>query len=131
MHAGKGDRLPYNVGLSLDYGPIKGPESVRDNLELQLMNELQAARCFGDVDRFDPERSAEFDLRLVVTVTSGLGGEFPAGYPVAVVTRVIRNPQEPFAEVSARPIAALNQIRELMLIWNETADPESEAHNDE
>ena len=64
-------------------------------------------------------------------VTSGLGGEFPAGYPVAVVTKVIRNPQEPFAEVSARPIAALNQIRELMLIWNETADPESEDHIDE
>ena len=64
-------------------------------------------------------------------VTSGLGGEFPAGYPVAVVTKVIRNPQEPFAEVSAKPVAALNQIRELMLIWNETADANREDGNDE
>jgi rod shape-determining protein MreC len=53
-------------------------------------------------------------------VTSGLGGAFPAGYPVAVVGSVIRNPQEPFAEVTATPVAALNQVRELMLIWNDT-----------
>jgi len=64
-------------------------------------------------------------------VTSGLGGEFPAGYPVAVVTAVIRNPQEPFAEVSARPVAALNQVRELMLIWNETPDTSAEGDSDE
>lgn len=54
-------------------------------------------------------------------VTSGLGGKFPAGYPVAEVTSVIRNPLEPFASVSAKPIAALNQIRELMLIWDDAA----------
>ena len=60
-------------------------------------------------------------------VTSGLGGAFPSGYPVAVVTSVIRNPQEPFAEVSAKPVAALDQVRELMLIWNEVADAGSDA----
>ena len=58
-------------------------------------------------------------------VTSGLGGAFPAGYPVAVVENVIRIPQEPFAEVTARPAAALDQVREVMLIWRgETIDPE-------
>jgi rod shape-determining protein MreC len=64
-------------------------------------------------------------------VTSGLGGEFPPGYPVAVVTSVLRNPQVPFAEVTARPVAALNQVRELMLIWNDATDAESEAATDE
>ena len=39
-------------------------------------------------------------------VTSGLGGAFPAGYPVAVVDTVNRIPQEPFADVSATPAAA-------------------------
>jgi rod shape-determining protein MreC len=53
-------------------------------------------------------------------VTSGLGGPFPAGYPVAVVETVVRVPEEPFARVSARPSAALDQVREIMLIW--TAD---------
>ena len=36
-------------------------------------------------------------------VTSGLGGAFPAGYPVAVVENVVRIPQEPFADVTATP----------------------------
>ena len=50
-------------------------------------------------------------------VTSGLGGAFPAGYPVAIVDSIARVPQEPFAAVSAVPAAALNQVREVMLIW--------------
>ncbi len=52
-------------------------------------------------------------------VTSGLGDAFPAGYPVAVVETVTRLPQEPFASVTARPSAALNQVREVMLIWSD------------
>jgi len=59
-------------------------------------------------------------------VTSGLGGAFPAGYPVAVVETVKRLPQEPFASVTAAPLAALNQMREIMLIWPEPAASESE-----
>lgn len=51
-------------------------------------------------------------------VTSGLGGAFPAGYPVAIIDSVTRIPQEPFAVVTAKPAAALNQIREVMLIWS-------------
>jgi rod shape-determining protein MreC len=51
-------------------------------------------------------------------VTSGLGGAFPAGYPVAVVETVNRIPQEPFADVTATPAAALDQVREIMLIWS-------------
>ncbi len=51
-------------------------------------------------------------------VTSGLGGAFPAGYPVAVVASVTRIPQEPFADVTATPTAALGQVREVMLIWS-------------
>lgn len=52
-------------------------------------------------------------------VTSGLGGAFPPGYPVAIVTSVTRIPQQPFAQVKARPAASLNQVREVMLIWME------------
>ena len=59
-------------------------------------------------------------------VTSGLGGAFPAGYPVAIVDSVVRIPQEPFAAVSAQPSAALNQVREIMLIWSAEDDPAEE-----
>jgi rod shape-determining protein MreC len=54
-------------------------------------------------------------------VTSGLGGAFPPGYPVAIVDEATRLPQEPFARVTARPAAALNQVREIMLIWSADA----------
>jgi rod shape-determining protein MreC len=59
-------------------------------------------------------------------VTSGLGGAFPAGYPVAIVDSVVRIPQEPFAAVSAQPSAALNQVREIMLIWSAKDGPTEE-----
>lgn len=62
-------------------------------------------------------------------VTSGLGGAFPSGYPVAVVDSITRKPQEAFAEISARPAAELNQVREIMLIWHGAT--ESEGNEDD
>ena len=50
-------------------------------------------------------------------VTSGLGGTFPAGYPVATVTDVVTDGGEPFLAVSAQPEANLNRVREVLLIW--------------
>lgn len=51
--------------------------------------------------------------------TSGLGGTFPRGYPVARVTSVATEPSQPFAEVLARPTAELNRSRKLMLVSTE------------
>ena len=51
-------------------------------------------------------------------VTSGLGGKFPAGYPVAIIDSISRNPAQQFANVIAKPIASLNQVREVILINN-------------
>ncbi|MGB5163753.1 MAG: rod shape-determining protein MreC [Woeseiaceae bacterium] len=74
----------------------------------------------GEIDRLDlPFLANNADIRQGdLLVTSGLGGRFPAGYPVAVVTTVNRIPQEPFADVSATPAATLGQVREVMLIWS-------------
>lgn len=82
----------------------------------------------GEFDRLDlpflPNSAdvSEGDL----LVTSGLGGAFPAGYPVAVVGSVTRIPQEPFAAVSAEPAAKLNQVREIMLIWSIADEDDTE-----
>lgn len=74
----------------------------------------------GELDHLDlPFLPNNADIQLGdLLVTSGLGGAFPAGYPVATVESVVRIPQEPFAAVSATPSAALNQVREVMLIWS-------------
>ena len=50
-------------------------------------------------------------------VTSGLGQRFPEGYPVAVVSEVVRDPGQPFALVRARPSAALNRSRHVLLVF--------------
>ncbi len=84
----------------------------------------------GEIDRLELRYLANnADIQPGdLLVTSGLGGAFPAGYPVAVVETVNRIPQEPFADVSATPSATLDQVREVMLIWSrsevveETAD---------
>ncbi len=55
-------------------------------------------------------------------VSSGLGGAFPAGYPVGTVTSVDRRPGQPFARVSAVPAAALARTQEVLLIWKEESD---------
>ena len=51
-----------------------------------------------------------------LVVTSGLGGRFPGGYPVAVVTKVDRQEGQTFARVEAAPLAALDRGREVLLI---------------
>jgi len=77
------------------------------------------AKGTGAFDRLDlPFLPNNADVRAGdLLVTSGLGGAFPAGYPVAVITSVNRIPQEPFADVTATPSAAVDQVREVMLIF--------------
>lgn len=53
-----------------------------------------------------------------VLISSGLGGVFPAGYPVARVVEVTRRPDQPFAEVIAEPASSLDRDREVLLVWN-------------
>ena len=50
-------------------------------------------------------------------VTSGLGGGFPAGYPVAQVDSVSNDPGRSFALVTAQPTASLDRFREVLLVW--------------
>jgi rod shape-determining protein MreC len=51
-----------------------------------------------------------------VLLSSGLGGVYPAGYPVGKVTEVRRDPSQPLAVVSAEPAAALDRDRDVLLV---------------
>jgi rod shape-determining protein MreC len=55
-------------------------------------------------------------------VTSGMGERFPPGYPVARVTTVRQDPDNPFTTVLAEPTARLDRSREVLLVW--TLDPQ-------
>jgi rod shape-determining protein MreC len=63
-------------------------------------------------------------------VTSGLGGIFPAGYPVAEITTVKRDPAATFATVEAKPTAQIDRARELLLIWFEAPSTEDVSASD-
>ncbi len=57
-------------------------------------------------------------------ITSGLGGVFPSGYPVARVSEVRPDSTQPYATVIATPLAHLNRAREVLLVWPD--DPRSD-----
>ncbi len=61
---------------------------------------------------------ANTDIRVGdVLVTSGLGGRFPEGYPVAVVSSVKLDTQRAYTVIQARPTAGLQRLRYLLLLW--------------
>jgi rod shape-determining protein MreC len=89
----------------------------------------------GDIDRlslpFLPN-SADIEEGDLL-VSSGLGGAFPSGYPVARVSRVERRAGAGFAEISAEPAAALQRAREVLLVWStreETPVPGEDSDED-
>lgn len=109
----------------------------------------------ADVTHAIPVRSLRNDIRFIATgsgtlnelylehvphsvdiqvgdtlISSGLGNVFPEGYPVAEVTRVIRDESRPFARVIVSPLANLDRLRHLLLLWN-AKDAENEDNTQE
>ena len=84
----------------------------------------------GAIDRLElPHLPNNADIRKGdLLVTSGLGRHFPPGYPVAVVTYIEQDPGQPFAQVSALPLAHLNQSREVLLVWPADHRPPAKEH---
>lgn len=83
----------------------------------------------GELDRLSlPFLPSNADVREGdLLVSSGLGGTFPPGYPVGVVRQVNSITGQPFLEVNAEPAAALNRIREVLLIIPEINEDFTEA----
>jgi rod shape-determining protein MreC len=80
----------------------------------------------GDLTRLVlPFVTGESDLKQGdLLLSTGMGGVFPPGYPVAKITRVERNAKATFAIVEARPTAALDRDREVLLVWFKPPAPE-------
>jgi rod shape-determining protein MreC len=72
----------------------------------------------GDENKLSlPFVTVESDLQEGdLLLSTGMGGVFPPGYPVAQVSRVKRAGST-FALVEARPTARLDQAREVLLAW--------------
>ena len=75
-----------------------------------------------------PYLPANADIRNGdLLVTSGLGGVFPQGYPVARVTEVHRDAVQPLAQVLAAPLAHIATDGEVMLVWFRADHPAAPA----
>lgn len=60
-------------------------------------------------------------------ITSGLGGIFPANFPVAIISKIERPAGEPFAVIEAKPHAQLEKSREVLLVWRNKAEQSKES----
>ena len=52
-----------------------------------------------------------------VMVTSGLGENYPAGYPVGQVTAVDKDPGMQFAAIDVQPSSHADRSRQVLLVW--------------
>lgn len=81
------------------------------------------AMGIGESDRLEiPNIPNNTDIEVGdLLVTSGLGGHFPTGYPVATIATIKKDPTQPFAHVIATPTAHLERSREVLLVWQQPA----------
>lgn len=101
---------------------------VRNNIRL-------IAEGTGDYNRLllryvAPAQDVQVDDMLV---SSGLGGRFPAGYPVGRVAAIERDPGQPFMVVTVTPAAHLDRSRHLLLVFTEVEQliPDATAQPDD
>lgn len=96
-----------------------------------LRNDLRAiATGSGELDKLDLRnlpRNTDIQVGDLL-VTSGLGGRFPEGYPVATVTRSDYIEGKPLAQVEAKPLVPLDRLRYMLLLWT---DKRPDMHDDE
>jgi rod shape-determining protein MreC len=117
---------------------------------MQVSSTNSRVLLIADVTHAIPVRIARNNVRLVVTgsgglnglliqhvahssdlkvgdilLSSGLGNVFPEGYPVATITSIIRDESRPFSQVRAKPVAQLDRLKYLLLLWSERTLDES------
>lgn len=80
----------------------------------------------GELDRLVLENvpvTADIQVNDLME-SSGLGGRFPRGYPVGIVTSVEIDDTSPYARVDVRPLAALDRSRHVLVVF--TPEPQME-----
>lgn len=90
--------IPVRVARSGQRGIVRGT-GASDELRVQHVPK-QADVVVGDI-----------------LLTSGLGGGFPEGFPVASITHIAAEQSGAFADIRARPVAEINDVREIVLVW--------------
>ncbi len=112
------------VGQTMHVGPwsaevilITDPEHAVP-VEIERTGVRTIAVGAGDATLALPYLPANADVKPGdLLLTSGLGGVFPQGYPVARVTDIHHDTVQPAAQIRVRPLAQLDRLHEVMLVW--------------
>ncbi|MCB1985372.1 MAG: rod shape-determining protein MreC [Burkholderiales bacterium] len=61
--------------------------------------------------------SVNTDIRVGdLLATSGIGGVYPRGLPVAIVTEIKRHPADNFAQITGTPVAGVDRNRQVLIL---------------
>lgn len=89
------------------------------NMRNQIRALAEGNGTHDELDIANVARSADIQEGDLL-VTSGVGGVYPQGYPVAVVTSVGMSENQSFAEVKARPLVDFAKMRYVLMYWYDT-----------
>ncbi|MGB8328039.1 MAG: rod shape-determining protein MreC, partial [Steroidobacteraceae bacterium] len=123
------------LGQVIDVGPWSSQVILITDAEhatpVQLLRNGLRSVAVGTGDASSltlPFLPLNFDIKAGdLLVTSGLGGVFPAGYPVARVLDVRRDTAQSLAQVRAQPLAPFDRDREVVFIWFAPGHPAAPA----
>lgn len=89
------------------------------------------ARGIGDTNRLSlPFLPVSADIQVGDELwTSGLGGVFPAGYRVGIISEIGRDISGKYAEVYAVPAADLDRRRQLLLLMPDTVEKSTDTND--
>lgn len=71
----------------------------------------------GEININNVPRSADVKVGDLL-LTSGIGGVYPKGYPVAEVTSVGISDSQPFAAIRAKPLVDIDKMRYVLMFWS-------------
>ena len=115
-HLGQPDKALGYFDQAIEAFPGNMPAYYNKALRCYQMGRMEdALRNIKKAQQLAPDNA---DIRVGdLLVTSGLGGRFPPGYPVAEVINVEQDPGRAFSQVTARPRALLDRSREVLAVW--------------
>ena len=81
-------------------------------------NQLRAIAFGGGNNTLDvPYLPTNVDIKVGdKLVTSGIDGIYPAGLAIAVVSKILQNPESPFAKIICTPVAEVSNHLQLLLL---------------
>lgn len=86
------------------------------NVRNQIRALAEGTGAYDELNIANVARSADIQEGDLL-VTSGLGGVYPVGYPVAVVISVGISENQSFAEVKAKPLVDFARMRYVLMYW--------------